>query len=135
MSMKSDYEINSDTTLSFDMSTLPVLSDEEMRYAEEPNQLEFIRGFMLEESIGKYHWFGTMGFSLQYAGEGEFRCIFLVNHPEIEYCMALVNHTVKHLGGHIVLAPYTIVVAYVAREEEAVGNPAPKEEYYGMEVA
>ena len=133
MSMKGiDDEIQS--TLTFDMTTLPDLSEEDMNYAKEPDQLEFIQGFMSTSSIGKYHWFGNMGFSLQYTGGGEFRCIFLVNHPEIEYCLALVNHSIEHVGGHIVLEPYTIVVPFVEPEEPVETAPV-KEEYYGMEVA
>ena len=41
-------------------------------YAEQPEQLEFMEDFSRDASVGKYHWFNAMGFSLQYAGNGEF---------------------------------------------------------------
>jgi len=131
MSMKS---IEAEVGLTFDISTLPELSEEDKKYAQKPDQIDFIRGFMAASCLGKYHWFGQMGFVLQYAGNGEFRCIFLVNHPEIEYCMALVNHSVEYVGGHIVLQPYTIVVPFV-EPDESVEAPPVKDDYFGMEVA
>ena len=136
--MKNNEVSNPDKTLTFDISSLPELSEEDRAYAQGSEQLDFIRGFMLDASIGKYHWFGHMGFSLQYAGDGEFRCIFLVNHPEIEYCMALVNHSIERVGGHIVLEPYTIVVPFVedhVEDDEERNQPPVKQEHYGMEVA
>lgn len=131
MSMKS---IEAEVGLTFDISTLPELSEGDKKYAQKPDQIDFIRGFMAASSLGKYHWFGQMGFVLQYAGNGEFRCIFLVNHPEIEYCMALVNHSVEYVGGHIVLQPYTIVVPFV-EPDESVEAPPVKDDHFGMEVA
>lgn len=131
MSMKS---IEAEVGLTFDISTLPELSEEDKKYAQKPDQIDFIRGFMAASSLGKYHWFGQMGFVLQYAGNGEFRCILLVNHPEIEYCMALVNHSVEYVGGHIVLQPYTIVVPFV-EPDESVEAPPVKDDHFGMEVA
>ena len=136
--MKNNEVGNPDKTLTFDISSLPELSEEDRAYAQGSEQLDFIRGFMLDASIGKYHWFGHMGFSLQYAGDGEFRCIFLVNHPEIEYCMALVNHSFERVGGHIVIGPYTIVVPFVevhVEDDEERSQPPLKQKHYCMEVA
>ena len=113
---------------------LPDLSEEELEYAENAAQLEFMEDFSLEASVGKYHWFNSMGFSLQYAGNGEFRCIYAVDHPGLYHCLALVNHTIKCVGGYIVFAPYTVLVPYV----QQTVNDEPQSEakpVYGIEVA
>ena len=96
---------------------------------------EWVHGIELgETSVGKYHWFNSMGFSLQYAGNGEFRCIYAVDHPGLYHCLALVNHTVKCVGGYIVFAPYTVLVPYI----QQTVNDEPQSEakpVYGIEVA
>ncbi len=117
-----------------DVLDLPGLTEDELEYAEQPEQLEFMEDFSRDASVGKYHWFNFMGFSLQYAGNGEFRCIYAVDHPGLYHCLALVNHTVKCVGGHITFAPYTILVPYVEQSVDDVPQPTAKP-VYGMEVA
>ena len=117
-----------------DILQLPELSEDELEYAEHENQLEFMEDFCREGRIGKYHWFNSMGFSLQYAGNGEFRCIYAVDHPGLYHCLALVSHTIKCVGGHITFAPYTILVPYVEQSVDDVPQSTVKP-VYGMEVA
>lgn len=125
---------NNQQEMEIDVLQLPQLSEDELEYAEHANQLEFIEDFSREASIGKYHWFNSMGFSLQYAGNGEFRCIYAVDHPGLYHCLALVNHTVKCVGGHIKFAPYTILVPYLEQSVDDVPQSRAKP-VYGMEVA
>lgn len=120
--------------IGIDVLDLPDLSEAELEYAEQPEQLEFMEDFSHDASVGKYHWFNSMGFSLQYAGNGEFRCIYAVDHPGLYHCLALVNHTVKCVGGHITFAPYTILVPYVEQAVDDVPQSTAKP-VYGMEVA
>ena len=131
MSMKNNEDVQRQE---IDVREFPNLTEEELEYAESVNQLEFMEEFCHESSVGKYHWFNSMGFSLQYAGNGEFRCIYAVDHPGLNYCLALVNHTVMCVGGHIVFSPYTVLVPYV---ERSVDNESQSEvkPVYGMEVA
>tara|TARA_B100000963_G_scaffold74936_1_gene63038 strand:- start:624 stop:1016 length:393 start_codon:yes stop_codon:yes gene_type:complete len=117
-----------------DLQHLPELTKEEMEYAESKHQVDFMREFASDVAVGKYHWFEELGFSLQYAGNGEFRCIYLVDHPGAAYCLALVNHTIRHLSGYLALEPYTIVVPY-EENTETMSNAANVEHVYGMEVA
>lgn len=125
---------NNPQSVEIDALVLPELSEEELEYAEHADQLDFMEGFSQEGSVGKYHWFNSMGFSLQYAGNGEFRCIYAVDHPGLYHCLALVNHTVKCVGGYIVFAPYTVLVPYVEQivQDEPQSEAKP---VYGMEVA
>ena len=131
MSMKSK---ENHQRLDIDLLNLPVLTEEELDYAERPEQLEFMEEFCSESGVGKYHWFNAMGFSLQYAGNGEFRCIYAVDHPGLYHCIALVNHTIKCVGGYIVFAPYTVLVPYVEQPVDDVPQ-SDVEAVYGMEVA
>tara|TARA_B100001113_G_scaffold191907_1_gene157314 strand:- start:228 stop:620 length:393 start_codon:yes stop_codon:yes gene_type:complete len=117
-----------------DIQHLPELNVEDMEYAESKEQVDFMREFASDEAVGKYHWFEKMGFSLQYAGNGEFRCIYLVDHPGAAYCLALVNHTIRHLSGYLALEPYMIVVPY-EENTETMSNAANVEHVYGIEVA
>ena len=120
--------------IGIDVLNLPDLTEDELEYAEQPEQLEFMEDFSRDASVGKYHWFNAMGFSLQYAGNGEFRCIYAVDHPGLYHCLALVNHTVKCVGCHITFAPYTILVPYVEQSVDDVPQRTAKP-VYGMEVA
>ena len=126
--------MNNQREVEIDVLDLPGLSDDELEYAEQSEQLEFMEEFSCDGSIGKYHWFNSMGFSLQYAGNGEFRCIYAVDHPGLYNCLALVNHTVKCVGGHITFAPYTILVPYVEQPVDEAPQSKAKP-VYGMEVA
>ena len=120
--------------IGIDVLNLPGLTEDELEYAEQPEQLEFMEDFSRDASVGKYHWFNVMGFSLQYAGNGEFRCIYAVDHPGLYHCLALVNHTVNCVGCHITFAPYTILVPYVEQSVDDVPQRTAKP-VYGMEVA
>ena len=125
---------NNPQSAEIDEVVLPDLSEEELEYAENAAQLDFMEDFSRETSVGKYHWFNSMGFSLQYAGNGEFRCIYAVDHPGLYHCLALVNHKIKCVGGYIVFAPYTVLVPYV--EQTADDEPQPEAKpVYGIEVA
>lgn len=125
---------NNPQSAEIDEVVLPDLSEEELEYAENAAQLDFMEDFSRETSVGKYYWFNSMGFSLQYAGNGEFRCIYAVDHPGLYHCLALVNHSIKCVGGYIVFAPYTVLVPYVEQtvDDEPQSEAKP---VYGIEVA
>ena len=125
---------NNPQSAEIDEVVLPDLSEEELEYAENEAQLDFMVDFCRDTSVGKYHWYTSMGFSLQYAGNGEFRCIYAVDHPGLYHCLAVGNHTVKCVGGYIVFAPYTVLVPYVQQtvDDEPQSEAKP---VYGIEVA
>ncbi len=124
----------------FSAEGLPSIDDEEFAAAVQPKNVKFIRELCSELTVGRFHWFESMGFVLQNGGNGELRCIYLVDHPHIELDLAFVHATIKHVGATLVFAPYTVVVPFdekYAGNMSAEENPKPSSEHVpmGMEVA
>lgn len=124
----------------FSVEGLPSIDDEEFAAAVQPKNVKFIRDLSSERTVGRFHWFESMGFVLQNGGNGELRCIYLVDHPNIELDLAFVHATIKHVGAKLVFAPYTVVVPF---DEKYAGNMSAEEDSkppsetvpVGMEVA
>ena len=124
----------------FCAENLPSVNDEEFAAAVQVKNVKFIRDLCSERTVGRFHWFESMGFVLQNGGNGELRCIYLVDHPHVELDLAFVHATIKHVGAKLVFAPYTVVVPFdekYAGNMSAEENPKPPSEHVpmGMEVA
>jgi len=124
----------------FSAEGLPSINDEEFATAVQPENVKFMRELCSERTVGRFHWFENLGFVLQNGGNGELRCIYVVDHPQIDQVLAIVHATIKHVGAKLVFAPFTVVVpfdedeAYITDAEEdskQPSEPAPM----GMEVA
>lgn len=127
-------------TREFSAEGLPPINDEAFAAAVQPNNVQFIRELCSDGTVGRFHWFESMGFVLQNGGNRELRCIYLVNHPHIEHDLAFVHATIQHVGGKLVFAPYTVVVPFDETKVNTMNNeneptPSPGADPVGMEVA
>lgn len=128
------------TSREFSAEGLPSVNDEEFAAAVQPKNVKFIRDLCSERTVGRFHWFESMGFVLQNGGNRELRCIYLVDHPQIEFDLAFVHATIKHVGAKLVFAPYTVVVPFDERyadnlNDEEGSKPPSEPVPVGMEVA
>ena len=124
----------------FSAEGLPSINDEEFAAAVQPKNVKFIRDLCSERTVGRFHWFESMGFVLQNGGNGELRCIYLVDHPHIELDLAFVHATIKHVGAKLVFAPYTVVVPFDEEHANTMNaqedsKPPSESAPVGMEVA
>jgi hypothetical protein len=124
----------------FCAENLPSVNDEEFAAAVQVKNVKFIRDLCSERTVGRFHWFESMGFVLQNGGNGELRCIYLVDHPHIELDLAFVHATIKHVGAKLVFAPYTVVVPFDEKYADAMNtekesSPPSEAASVGMEVA
>jgi hypothetical protein len=133
-------EVEKTNFRAFSTQNLPSINDEEFAAAVQPKNVQFIRDLCSNLTIGRFHWFESMGFVLQNGGNGELRCIYLVDHPDIELDLAFVNATINHVGAKLVFAPYTVVVPYDEKyastmniDKDSDSSSAPAS--VGMEVA
>ena len=133
-------QVEETTLREFSAEGLPSINDEEFAAAVQPKNVQFIRDLCSDRTVGRFHWFESMGFVLQNGGNGELRCIYLVDHPHIELDLAFVHATIKHVGAKLVFAPYTVVVPF---DEDYANSMSTKEDSkplsetapMGMEVA
>ncbi len=124
----------------FSTNELPDISDEDFATAVQPKNVKFIRELCSERTVGRFHWFESMGFVLQNGGNGELRCIYLVDHPDVELDLALIHATIQHVGAKLVFAPYTVVVPFeeeyaTTKKAEEDSKPPSEPTQIGMEVA
>jgi hypothetical protein len=118
---------------------LPELSSSDLHVAATPDDISFMAEFMASENTGRFKWFDQLGFTLQNAGAGVLRCIYLVDAEYAFLCLSKANETIKLAGGVLELAPYTVVrpMAYEADvEADSAKAAVPSEPVpVGMEVA
>ena len=128
---------------------LPTLTASDLHAAAIPDNIAFFADFMLKQNVGRYHWFERQGFTLQNAGAGVIRCVYVVDHASSLHNLALVNETVSLAGGCLELAPFTVVSPMLEGdkdeqaecEEEAGPGETPSQSFpqessvVGMEVA
>lgn len=137
---KTNNHPNQVQTCELSAEALPPINDEEFAAAVQPKNVKFIRELCSDQTIGRFHWFESMGFVLQNGGNGELRCIYLVDHPHIEIDLAFVHATIQHVGGKLVFAPYTVVVPFDEAKANTMNNeneptPSSVPDPVGMEVA
>jgi hypothetical protein len=127
---------------------LPALSPSDLHAAAAPDNIQFMTDLMAKENVGRLRWFEHLGFTLQNAGAGVLRCVYMVDHEIAVHALAMANETIVLAGGRLELAPFTVVRPFVANEEgdevEASEEPldgarqeAPRRDstVIGMEVA
>ncbi len=116
---------------------LPHLSEGELHRAADPDSVAFMADFLKKDQAGRYSWFDNLGFTLQNAGAGILRCIHLVDHEGALLNLAMAKVTIELAGGHLELAPFTVVRPMIheagdlVQGKTAEHKPAPA----GMEVA
>ena len=96
---------------------LPALSASELHAAAAPDDVQFMADFMAKENVGRLQWFEHLGFTLQNAGAGVLRCVYMVDHEIAVQSLAMANETIVLAGGRLELAPYTVVRPFVANEQ------------------
>ena len=116
-----------------ELSSCPTPVDVDLELATHPETVGFMAYFLHQDNFGRINWFEDLGICGQNVGEHTLRCIYLVDHPEIERSLAMLRTSVNCAGGQIQLAPYTVVVPYV--ERKPVDTIPETERQPGMEVA
>jgi len=96
---------------------LPALSPSDLHAAAAPDNIQFMTDFMAKENVGRLHWFEHLGFTLQNAGAGVLRCVYMVDHEIAVHALAMANETIVLAGGSLELAPYTVVRPFVANDQ------------------
>lgn len=98
---------------------LPALSPSDLHAAAAPDNIQFMIDFMAKENVGRLHWFEHLGFTLQNAGAGVLRCVYMADHEIAVHALAMANETIVLAGGSLELAPHTVVRPFVANDQHA----------------
>lgn len=103
-------------TLSHD--ELPVLCSADIISSLREGNKEFIVGLMRVDYIGRYDYHRDLGVTLQYVGGKVIRCISVSNYDESLIILAMIECTIKALGGRLELAPYTVLVPSIPLDQQ-----------------
>ena len=104
--------------LTVDHSDLPILGTDDVITSVSKTNKEFLLTFMHLENLGRYHYLEQLGVTIQNVGGKVVRCITVSSHEGFLLGLAMLNCTVKAVGGLLELAPYTVVVPHLSLAQE-----------------
>lgn len=93
-----------------DLTLLPALYRYEIEMATHKEQVELMRMVMQQQHVGHRFAYRTLGFVMQYVGDGLMRCIQVTTDERSLVWLSMYSETVHAAGGHVQLAPYTVLV-------------------------
>lgn len=93
-----------------DLTLLPALYRYEIEMATHKEQIELMRMVMQQQHVGHLFAYKTLGFVMQYVGEGLMRCIQVTTDERSLIWLSKYTETVHAAGGHVQLTPYTVLV-------------------------
>jgi len=114
-----------------DEITLPDLSDEDKELALSHDGKLFALDLLNPDKLGYFSWFKGMGLALQNVGENKVRCICMYDDPPVYKNLALINESLKSVGGLLEYGDFTVRKQWIPEEFEEKITPEPS----GMEVA
>ncbi len=101
-----------------DHDDLPVLCIDDITSSLDRSNTEFILDFMKTENIGRYLYLEQLGATIQNVGRKVIRCLTVDGDEMALVGLAMLQCTVREVSGKLELAPYTVVIPYVARDQE-----------------
>ena len=101
-----------------DHDDLPVLCIDDITSSLDRSNTEFILDFMKTENIGRYLYLEQLGATIQNVGGQVVRCLTVSGDEMALIGLAMLQCTVRKVRGKLELAPYTVVIPYVARDQE-----------------
>jgi hypothetical protein len=101
-----------------DHDDLPVLCIDDITSSLDRSNTEFILDFMKTENLGRYLYLEHLGATIQNVGRKVIRCLTVDGDEMALTGLAMLQCTVREVRGKLELAPYTVVIPYVARDQE-----------------
>lgn len=101
-----------------DHDDLPVLCIDDITSSLDRSNTEFILDFMKTENLGRYMYLEHLGATIQNVGRKVIRCLTVDGDEMALVGLAMLQCTVREVSGKLELAPYTVVIPYVARDQE-----------------
>ena len=118
-----------------DKITLPELSDEDKELALSHDGKLFALDLLNPENLGFFSWMKGLGVALQNIGENKIRCICIYDDPPAYKHLALINESLKSVGGVLEYGEFTVRKKWdptkINHDIENEIEPKPS----GMEVA
>ena len=101
-----------------DHDDLPVLCIDDITSSLDRSNTEFILDFMKTENLGRYLYLEHLGATIQNVGRKVIRCLTVDGDEMALVGLAMLQCTVREVRGKLELAPYTVVIPYVTRDQE-----------------
>ena len=101
-----------------DHEDLPVLCIDDITISLDRINTEFILDFMKTENLGRHLYLEQLGVTIQNVGGQVVRCLTVSDDEMALVGLAMLQCTVRGVRGKLELAPYTVVIPLVARDQE-----------------
>ena len=131
--MKEKIKAEMDDEMMTDMvmcNRLPKLEEDSYDRAVSHENLAWVHGFMQANNNGQATWLDNVGLHLQKVNDNLVRCIAVVDHPSCFLALSMIKLSFETANMEVELAPYTLVMPYIPKENEGSCEDVP-----GLEVA
>ena len=118
-----------------DNISLPELSDEDKEFANSHDGKLFALDLLNPESIGFFSWIKGLGVALQNIGNNKVRCICIYDDPPAYKHLAMIEASLKSVGGILEFGECTIRRDWDPESIRADAEENRPPEPSGMEVA